>query len=397
VQIIRLNRIICRVWIERLLQPAAAKLAAQRPALLVTGARQSGKTALVQRVFPKHRYVSLDLPSEAEQAERAPSAFLERHGSPLIIDEVQYAPSLFRHLKSRIDQQRQTNGQLILTGSQPFPLMQGVSESLAGRIGLLELEGLSFSEVRGRAADLDPVAFAHRGAFPELWSKPELDADAYYRGYVATYLERDVRSVLNVSSLRDFERFLRACALRSAQVLNKAELARDVGISPSTAGQWLSVLAASDQLYLLEPWFSNRTKSLVKSPKLYINDSGLLCFLLGVANPKELLGSPFAGAIWETLVCGELRRQLRFGTRPGQLFYYRDRTKEVDFLIHRGGRFELYEAKSAEQPDVGDVRALDRISDELGKRNVVRKAVVCRAPNVYPLGESALALPLVDV
>jgi uncharacterized protein len=384
------------VWIERIVQAQALKLATQRPALLVTGARQAGKTALVRHVFPEHRYVSLDLPSEAEQAEREPAAFLERHGTPLIIDEVQYAPSIFRHLKSRIDRRR-ASGEFILTGSQAFALMQGVSDSLAGRVGLLELEGLSHSEVRAALRELDPVDFALRGAFPELWSNRELDAKAYYHAYVASYLERDVRSVLNVSSLRDFERFLRACALRSAQVLNKADLARDVGISPSTADKWLSVLSASDQVYLLEPWFSNRTKSLVKSPKLYLNDSGLLCFLLGVSSPMDLLASPFAGAVWETLVCGELRRQLRFGARPGQLFYFRDRTKEVDFVIHRGGRFELYEAKWTERPDAGDTRSIQKVSDELGKRSIARSGVVCRVDNTYPLEGGAEALPLAQL
>jgi hypothetical protein len=385
------------VWIERIVQAHALSLASQRPSLLVTGARQSGKTALVTHVFRQHRYVSLDLPSEAEQAEREPAAFLERHGTPLIIDEVQYAPGIFRHLKSRIDRRRPASGEFILTGSQAFALMQGVSESLAGRVGLLELEGLSHSEARAAIPELEPVDFALRGAFPELWSNRELDAKAYYHAYVASYLERDVRSVLSVSSLRDFERFLRACALRSAQVLNKAELARDVGISPSTADKWLSVLSASDQVYLLEPWFSNRTKSLVKSPKLYLNDSGLLCFLLGVSSSMDLLASPFVGAVWETLVCGELRRQLRFGARPGQLFYFRDRTKEVDFVIHRGGRFELYEAKWTERPDAGDTRSIQKVSDELGKRSIARSAVVCRVENRHPLEAGAEALPLAQL
>jgi uncharacterized protein len=384
------------VWIERIVQAQALKLASQRPALLVTGARQAGKTALVKHVFPQHRYVSLDLPSEAEQAEREPSAFLERHGTPLIIDEVQYAPSIFRHLKSRIDRRRES-GEFILTGSQAFALMHGVSDSLAGRVGLLELEGLSHSEARAAMGELDPVQFALRGAFPELWSNRELDAGPYYHAYVSSYLERDVRSVLQVSSLRDFERFLRACALRSAQVLNKADLARDVGISPSTADKWLSVLSASDQIYLLEPWFSNRTKSLVKSPKLYVNDSGLLCFLLGVSSSLDLLASPFAGAVWETLVCGELRRQLRFGARPGQLFYFRDRTKEVDFVIHRGGRFELYEAKWTERPDTADTRSIQKVSDELGKRSIARSGVVCRVQNPHPLEAGAEALPLAQL
>jgi uncharacterized protein len=389
-----------QVWIERNLQAQATRLASQRPALLVTGARQSGKTALVRHVFPQHRYVSLDLPSEAEQAEREPAAFLERHGTPLVIDEVQYAPSIFRHLKSRIDARRPLggeSGEFILTGSQAFSLMHGVSESLAGRVGLLELEGLSYSEARASTPRLDPVDFALRGAFPELWSDPDLDAKSFHHAYVASYLERDVRSVLNVSSLRDFERFLRACALRSAQVLNKADLARDVGISPSTADKWLSVLSASDQIYLLEPWFSNRTKSLVKSPKLYLNDSGLLCFLLGVSSSLDLLASPFAGPVWETLVCAELRRQLRFGVRPGQLFYFRDRTKEVDFVIHRGGRFELYEAKWTEQPNASDLRSIQKVSEDLGQRSITRSGVICRVSNPYPLGEGSQALPLSQV
>lgn len=385
------------MWIERILEAQGAKLAAQRPALLVTGARQAGKTALVRHVFPQHRYVSLDLPSEAEQAEREPAAFLERHGTPLVIDEVQYAPSIFRHLKARIERRRAQSGEFILTGSQAFALMPGVSDSLAGRVGLLELEGLSHSEARAARTDVDPVEFALRGAYPELWSNRELETKPYYHAYVASYLERDVRSVLSVSSLRDFERFLRACALRSAQVLNKAELARDVGISPSTADKWLSVLAASDQVYLLEPWFSNRTKSLVKSPKLYLNDSGLLCFLLGVSSSVDLLASPFAGAVWETLVCGELRRQLRYGARPGQLFYFRDRSKEVDFVIHRGGRFELYEAKWTERPDASDSRAIQKVSDELGQRAIARSGVVCRVENPHPLASGAEALPLAEL
>jgi predicted AAA+ superfamily ATPase len=315
----------------------------------------------------------------------------------VIIDEVQYAPGLFRHLKTRIDQKRDAAGQMILTGSQPFSLMEGVSESLAGRLGLLELEGLSFSELHAALPSVSPLELAQRGALPELWKEPELEPREYYHAYVATYLERDVRGVLNVSSLRDFERFLRACALRSAQILNKAELARDVGISPSTASQWLSVLQASDQVYLLEPWFSNRTKSLVKSPKLYLSDSGLLCFLLSISTLDELLDSPHAGAVWETLVCGELRRQIRFGARSGQLLYWRDRNKEVDFLVHRGGRFELYEAKWTEQAGASDARFLKLVAAELPKRSVTRQGVVCRASNRYPIADDVQALPLAEL
>jgi hypothetical protein len=360
----------------------------------VTGARQTGKTSLVRRLFPDFGFASLDLPSEAEQAEKEPSAFLSRHGRPLIVDEVQYAPRLFRHLKVHIDADRGRSGQFVLTGSQKLALMRDVSESLAGRVAVLELEGLTLSELRGAATGTDPLVVATRGTLPELWARPDLDPDLFYRSYVATYLERDLRLALNVSSLRDFERFLRACALRSAQVLNKADLARDVGISPSTAGQWLSVLEASNQVFLLEPWYANRTKSLVKSPKLYLGDPGLLCALVGIGGVQDLLASPFAGAVWETLVCAELRRQIRNGERKGELFYWRDRTKEADFLVHRGGRFELYDAKLTEQPDARDSAILERVAAELPPRTVLRRALVCRAPNPYPLGNGAEALPV---
>ncbi|MGH7860559.1 MAG: ATP-binding protein, partial [Candidatus Binatia bacterium] len=338
-------------WIRRLLEAPIARLARQRPVVVLTGARQAGKTSLVRRVFPAHSFVSLDLPSEAEQAEKDPVGFLQRHPPPVIIDEVQYAPQVFRHLKAVVDAERQRNGRFILTGSQKLTLMAAVAESLAGRAAVLELEGLSFEEVLAADRHVTPEAFAARGTLPELWAKRDLDAPEFWRSYVATYLERDLRSLLAVSSLRDYERFVRACALRSAQLLNKAELARDVGISPSTAGQWLSLLEASNQVFLLEPWFSNRTKSLVKTPKLYLCDPGLLCYLVGVRSERELRESPLAAAVWETLVCAELRRRLRHQTRERDLFFWRDRVKEVDFLVHRGGRFEIYEAKWTERPD----------------------------------------------
>lgn len=382
------------MWIERTAERELRRLVATRPVVVITGARQTGKTSLVRRLLPDLPFVSLDLPSEAEQAEREPAAFLARHGRPLVLDEVQYAPGIFRHLKIAVDAERARNGQFVLTGSQKLALMRGVSESLAGRAGLIELEGLSLAELRGEVPAVDPVAALVRGSLPELWEKPELDATAFHRAYVATYLERDLRQQLRVSSLRDFERFLRACALRSGHVLNKTELARDVGISPSTAGEWLSALEASNQVFLLEPWFSSRTKSLTKSPKLYLSDTGLLCFLVGIASERELAASAMRGPIWETFVCAELRRQIRAGERQGELFFWRDRTKEVDFLVHRGGRFELFDAKWTEHPDASDAATLARVAGELPDGSVERLALVCRAPNPYPVRNGIEALPV---
>jgi hypothetical protein len=386
-----------RVWIPRDLEPVLARLARQRPVLVLTGARQAGKTSLVRRVFPGYAFVSLDLPSEAEQAEKDPGGFLARHPPPLVVDEVQYAPGVFRHLKVLVDAERRRNGRFVLTGSQKFTLMRAVSESLAGRAEILELEGLSLAELGGARPGADPVAVAARGSLPELHEKPDLEEGGFWRSYVATYLERDLRTLLAVSSLRDYERFVRACALRSAQLLNKAEIARDVGISPSTAAQWLALLEASNQVVLLEPWFSNRTKSLVKTPKLYFCDTGLLCYLLGIHGVGDLLNSPVAGAVWETFVCAELRKRLRHAGRAGDLYFWRDRTKEVDFLVHRGGRFDLYEARWTEHPSARDAAALGRVAAELGGRAVATRSVVCRTGHRYPIGDGVQAVPATDL
>ena len=382
------------MWIQRSIEQLVSARAATRPVVVLTGARQTGKTSLVKRLFPSHEYVSLDLPSEAEQAEYEPDGFLSRHPLPLIIDEIQYAPSLFRHVKTVVDRRRGENGLFILTGSQKLTLMKSVSESLAGRADVLELETLSWAEARAAIPSLTLERFIVRGGFPELHEKPEIDSDGFHRSYVATYLERDLRQSLQVASLRDFERFIRACSLRTGQLLNRADLARDVGISGSTAAAWLGVLVASGQVALLEPWFSNRTKSLAKSPKLYLCDSGLCAFLSGIRSAENLREAPHAGALWETLVFGELRR-LQINHRGGwELHFWRDRAKEVDFLFHRGGRFELADAKWTEYPTDRETAGLRRLIDELGEKTVERAAIICRCRNAFPLSKSIQAIPL---
>jgi predicted AAA+ superfamily ATPase len=382
------------MWIERYVEARLRRSARTRPVVVLTGARQAGKTSTLRRLFPDHGFVSLDLPTEAEQAEKEPAAFLRRHPPPVIIDEVQYAPAVFRHLKAAVDAERGANGRFLLTGSQKFTLMQGVSESLAGRADVVELETLSFAEIRGAVPGTRLETAIVRGGFPELHANPEIDAVAFYNSYLATYLERDVRTLAGVGSLRDFERFLRACALRSGNLLNKADLARDVGVAPSTAAQWLSVLQASGQVVLLEPWFSNRTKSIVKSPKLYLADTGLLCALLNIRSEEALLQAPAAGAIWETFVFAQLRHRENRAGRAGSLFFWRDRTREVDFVTDVGGRLELFEAKWMEIPAVGDAVNLEFARKAVGPRRVAAASVVCRAPNQFPLDGGLRATPV---
>src|SRR5579859_6952202 len=385
------------MWISRYVESRLKRSAKTRPVIVLTGARQTGKTSTFRRLFPDYSFVSLDLPTEAEQAEKEPERFLQRHPPPVIIDEVQYAPGLFRHLKAAVDAHRTRNGQFLLTGSQKFALMKNISESLAGRADIVELETLSFAEIREVLPTTELETAIVRGGFPELYANPDIDSVAFYNSYLATYLERDVRALANVGSLRDFERFLRACALRSANLLNKADLARDVGIAPSTANQWLSMLEASGQAVLLEPWFSNSTKSIVKSPKLYLADTGLLCALLNIRSEDVLLQSPAAGAIWETFVFAQLRsRELRAG-RLGRLYFWRDRTREVDFVVDVGGRLELFEAKWTELPDEGDAVNLNFVRTVVGKSRVGGGAVISRTPNGFPLGNGFRAVPVSDL
>ena len=383
------------MWIDRNVEPLLLQRAATRPVVVLTGARQTGKTSLMRRLFPDHGFVTLDLPSEAEQAERDPESFLARHPPPLVVDEVQYAPGLFRHLKAAVDRDRGRTGAFLLTGSQPLGLMKSVSDSLAGRASIVELEPLSFAEARAAHPHLIVEEFLVRGGFPELYANLAIESEDFLRSYVATYLERDLRQLLQVTSLRDYERFLRAAALRTAQLLNRADLARDVGISGSTAGAWLSALEASHQLMLLEPWFANRTKGLVKRPKLYLRDAGLAAFLCGVHTAQALHSSPLAGALWETLVCAEIRRAQTNRRGGWDLNFWRDRTCEADFLLHRAGTFHLADAKWTEHPRVRDAEVLRKVARELPDGAVRSMSIFCRAPNAYPIGAGDVhAVPL---
>lgn len=385
------------MWIPRDVEARLRRAVRTRPVVVLTGARQTGKTSTLRRLFPDLGFVSLDLPGEAEQAEREPDVFLRRHPAPVVIDEVQHAPALFRHLKARVDADRGRHGRFLLTGSQKFTLMRGVSESLAGRADVVELEGLSLRETRAALPDVALETAIVRGGLPELSANPDIDVVAFHNSYLATYLERDVRSLARVGSLRDFERFLRACALRSANLLNKADLARDVGIAPSTANEWLSMLEASGQVVLLEPWFSNRTKSIVKSPKLYLADTGLLCALLNLRSEEALLQSPLAGAVWETFVFAQLRHREGRAGRTGSLFFWRDRTREVDFVAEAGGRLELLEARWTQLPTASDAVNLDFVRRALGRPSVSGGGIVCRTRTAFPLGDGWRATPVEDL
>ena len=383
--------------IARKHKPLLESALAQFPAVVLTGARQSGKTTLAKAVWPEAGYVSLDDPAQADWARRQPGEFLGRFTGPTILDEIQYAPETFRHLKRAIDQDRRP-GRFLVTGSQAFSLMQGVSESLAGRAAILTLPTLSLDEVFPGATIEQTDRFLWRSGYPELWQRPDLNRELWMGGYLATYLERDVRQALNVGDLRDFDRLVRAAALRAGQLLSYADIARDVGIAPNTAKRWLSVLAASQQIFLLEPYHRQRRKRLIKAPKLYFNDAGLLCFLLGFQSPADLRSHSMWGAVWENFVIAEIRKRSQAMLRPSSYWFWRTaQGDEVDLLMETAPEtFAVIECKTSERVTANDLKRVRRLSDEYGEGSIASVRVVCRTPTRYPLGDAggAMAVPL---
>lgn len=375
---------IC-MWIPRKYEKTLEAMSRQFPAVLVTGPRQVGKTALVRKVFPNANYVSLDLPAVAFQAETLPQEFLQRYQPPLIIDEVQYAPSLFRYLKVIIDKDKRP-GLYILTGSQNILLMEGVSESLAGRCAVLQMLNLSAVELKNAFDHFDENRYLFFGGYPELYSRPEIDPSFWYTSYLSTYLERDVRNILNVGNLRDFDRFLRAVASRTGQILSYSDLARDIGIAPNTAKKWISVLQASGQVFLLEPYYRSMTKRLVKSPKLYLCDTGLAAFLIGFENWEGVSRHPILGALWETHVVMQVVKHFYSQGKAVPIWFWRTSVgEEVDLLIERGGRFIAIECKYAEQVDQSSLKGISSLIKSYGERNIIAGYIASRTTHPYRL------------
>lgn len=381
------------MWIDRHSEIMIRRMAEQFPAVLVTGVRQAGKTSLLRHLYPEAAYLSLDLPANAEAAHTEPERLLEQYPAPVIIDEIQYAPSLLRHLKYRIDRKR-TPGQYFLTGSQVFELMQGVSESLAGRCAVLTLHTLSRAELLDAGHAIEETAYIFRGGYPELYLGTE--TDLWFPAYVATYLERDVRNILRVVDLQDFNRFIRACALRSSQVLNYSDLARDTGIAPNTARKWLGLLQTSAVVALIEPYYGNRTKRLIKAPKLVFTDTGLAAFLAGFRSAAEVFASSLAGAFWESHVFGQLIRNVASHGGATPIHYWRTANgPEVDLVIAlAGGAVMAIECKWTERPDIADAAGLRALAGAEEGR-VKDRYILCRTNVAYKLpdGTQVMSLP----
>ncbi len=325
----------------------ALRLAQGFPIVGITGPRQAGKTTLAKAAFPAHPYVSLEDPEEREFAEADPRGFLARFPTGAVIDEAQHCPALFSYLQGVVDA-HPAMGRFVLTGSQQFGLMSRITQSLAGRVGLVELLPFSAREL-GEAAllpgTLDELLW--RGGYPPLYDRPVRPTD-WLANYVATYLERDVRQLLAVKDLGLFQRFVKLCAARTGQLLNLSALGADCGIAHVTAREWLGVLEASYLVTLLRPYHRNFGKRLVKSPKLYFLDVGLAAYLLGIREPATLNTHAQRGALFETLVVAEQIKSRRHAGQPADLYFWRDSTgHEIDLLFEDGqGSLQAVEIKS---------------------------------------------------
>lgn len=387
--------------------------------ILVTGARQTGKSTVLQKLFPEKKYVPVDDPFIEEQAVEQPEMFMMLNPPPVIYDEVERAPNLFRYIKIKCDESDE-RGMFCLSGSQPLELMEGVSESLSGRIGIIELSGLSMREIKGdsfnrpfvptmeyvqeRSKSVKPFdniwEVIHRGGYPEL-QNPEVDWSVFYSSYIKTYLERDVRSLSAVQNLDDFRKFMIAVAARTGQMINYANIADEVGKDQSTIKRWLSVLEASGIIYLLEPFSSSVLKRAIKTPKVYFRDTGLAAYLTRWLTPETLANGAMSGAFFETFVISEILKS--YSNRGIDyrycVSYYRGRDKkktsenEIDLIIEENGTLYPVEIKrsskvTAEQTSAFSV--LDGIPDK--KRGM--GAVICMCPQPGVLRENILQLPV---
>ena len=402
-----------RVYIKRQIEKQLHYLSEHFPAVVIGGARQTGKTTLIKRALednPNITYVTLDHPRIRLQAQTDPELFLQNYPAPVIIDEIQYAPELFPYIKMKIDENR-VNGQYYMIGSQMFRLMKNVSESLAGRVGILSLYGLSQSEILGK--EEQPFLPSHsviikskettktifekilRGGMPQLIVDPDLTPESYFGEYLQTYIERDIRDLLAVKNENRFLRFMGCTAARTGQELNLTDIARDVGIDPKTAESWLSILVSSGLVVLIHPYSSNVIKRIVKRPKLYFMDTGLCCYLSLWNNAAALELSAMSGPMFETYVVSEI---IKTYTNQGldirsRLFYYRDNNrKEIDLLILENGTVYPIEIKKSADPGrhaLKNFNVLDSFPEKTGEG-----VVICLTSTPYSLDSMNKVIPV---
>lgn len=385
-------------------------------AILLTGARQVGKTTTLNAICKAMNKVSLDEKFSLNEAINDPLTFLNKHTPPVFIDEVQYAPNIFIDIKSKIDAKKQ-KGMYYLTGSQSFELMKNVSDSLAGRVAIFQMLGLSLREkynikydkvflpndeyIKNRSKEKNKLNYndiweeIFRGSYPEVFVNKDFPLNRFFESYITTYIERDVRKVINIGDEIKFYNFIVAVAARSGNLLNISELARDTNISNITCEKWLSVLKSSNLIYLLQPYSKNITKRIIKSPKIYFMDTGLLCYLTGWSSKDAIEKSAVAGHVFETFVITEiLKSYVNAGESIKNLFFYRDSNdNEIDLLIEKDNTLYPIEIKKSSEPKKEHIEKFKYI-DEIKGINRGNGTLICTYDKIDKLTDKDSVIPV---
>lgn len=414
------------MYIKRAIEDTVIKVSAMFPVLLVTGPRQVGKTTMLQNLStPKRKYVTLDDPDVRYLAKHDPALFMQRYTPPVLIDEIQYAPELLPYIKMYVDSKKE-KGSIWITGSQAFHLMKDASESLAGRVGIVNLLGLSDAEIYGyesapyttepghlmnrigkvQQLDLNQIyTRIFRGSMPELYADPGVDWETYYRSYVNTYLQRDIRNLAQVADEMDFYNFMTVAAAHTSKPVIYEELANAAGISAPTAKKWLSILVSSHIAALVQPYYNNVLKRVIKMPLLHFLDTGLAAYLLKWGSPEALEKGAMSGAFFETFVFTEIYKSYLNAGKEPPIFYYRDKDqREIDLLIYQNGALSPIEIKKSASPGKTAVRnfhVLDPVQEpkqfgglEELKVTVGTGNVICMARDLLPLDEKNWSVPV---
>ncbi|MCM8796980.1 MAG: ATP-binding protein [Candidatus Omnitrophica bacterium] len=351
----------------------------------------------------RFRYFSFEEPLVRQRAQEDPEDLLDAAGEPLIIDEVQYVPEITTYLKMRIDVQRAKRGRFILTGSQQFHLIKNLGDSLSGRIALFTLlpfnirETAAIPDRREKGARAVFIAACLRGSFPEISIHKKINVNSWYNGYLQTYLERDIRNIHAVDNLRDFQKFMQLLAARCAQVLNLSALSQDLGVTVNTLKRWISLLEATQIIYLLPPYYNNLGKRITKNPKVYFLDCGLVAFLVGIRDAAHLLQGPMAGAIFENYIIQEtVKAYFNHGLRP-RIYYLRTQNElEVDLIIEKSLQLFPCEIKLSQSPNTAMAQPLERFRRVFGKLDIGPAKIVCLSDKATFLTRSVSVLPLAD-
>lgn len=411
-------------YIKRLLEKDIIENSKSFPVILICGPRQVGKTTILEKLSNHQiNYVSLDDPLERKSAIEDPSLFLETHKAPLIIDEIQYATDLLPYIKMKVDQVRleafnsnvSSTGLYYLTGSQMFTMMQNVSESLAGRVGIIDMYGLSYSEIIGKEQDfflptlerckkrekfprpdvIEVFETILRGSFPALYQDKNISTEKFYNGYLRTYLERDIRNLINIKEETKFLNFMSAVAARTGQELNYDNLARDAEIDNKTAKNWLSFLRTSGLIFLLQPYSNNPTTRAIKSPKMYFTDTGLACYLAGYSDARTLEKSAINGNIFETYVVMEIVKSFVNDNKDPRLYlnFYRDSNQvEIDLTITMNNIVYPIEIKKTKSPNKSMIKNFSILNK--GEKEIGEGGIICMIDRILPLDNKNIAIPI---